>query len=417
MGYKQSIFNIKFSANNNTYLYNTLSGSLLSIDSEIINYLDNIEANLTPETNSHFDVLNKKAIIVNKEFNEFGYIFQKTQHYIYNQFPNNVSYTIATTNKCNYNCKYCFEGEKPVSNCDIDADAVSNFIISQIKTNPLLTHIRITWFGGEPLLNKAAIFKITNQINDTIIDKNIELKMSIITNGSLLSEELIRDTKINSAQITLDGINEIYADYKGTSVSNFKVVMSNIKRLSQIPNFSLGLRINCDKNNIQSIFDLIKLLDNEQLLGKIYIYLAPIYTGTSSDLSNEEFIDLQLKYFKLLKENGYKDALQNQLHRSRIMSCGFMGYGSYVIDTDGSLKKCERDIGDKQKNIGDIYHGKYYNEIELDYQQNDILEKCHNCSIYPICRGGCRKMRSLNKNIICELEKNRLLSLLKMLVD
>ena len=84
--------------------------------------------------------------------------------------------------------------------------------------------------------------------------------------------------------------------------------------------------------------------------------------------------------------------------------------------TADELKKCERDIGDENKIIGNIYEGKFFNNVEIGYQLNDILDYCNNCKIYPICRGGCRKMRELEKSIKCEQEKEHLLYLLKMLV-
>ena len=413
MIYKQSIFNNYFSCDNKKYVFNSLSGSLLSLDNDTFNYIDHIDINEHPEYNNNFDFFFRKGLIVKKDLDEMGYIFQKTQHHIYNQYPTHVSYTIAVTRKCNYKCQYCFEGNKKTGQFDLNANAVADFIVGQINTNPLLKHMRVTWFGGEPLLNKKAIIDISDRIISITKAKDIDYKASIITNGSLLDEEFIKKVKISSAQITLDGVENTYAEYKGTSIENYYKVIANIELLSKIKDFSLGIRVNCDRNNIESVFELVDLFDQKKLLNTTYIYLAQIYTGTISDLSDAEFYEILDRYYDVLYTRNCYNALKHQLHKSRIMSCGFMGYGSYVIDTDGTLKKCERDVGDDLKIIGDVYQGKFYNRIEKDYQQNDIIDKCYNCSIYPLCRGGCRKMREANKNVECELEKKHLFMLLK----
>ena len=407
--FKESIFNVCFRHLGDDYIYNSLSGAL--VKGNLTQYISDLA-----ENNNIQNELMKKGFIVNAQFNEFGYITQKTYDAIYNLFPTDISFTIVVTSKCNYSCKYCFEGDK-ISLNDIDEHKTADFIIKQIQSNPTLKHIRITWFGGEPFLNSLAIRRITERILPIIESRKIIYKGTVVTNGSFIDIDFMRQMQISSAQITLDGTAKTYALYKGVNEQYFTKVIQNIETIVSSKIINLAIRLNCDKNNIDSILRLVELLDQANLLNQTYTYLAPINTGMTSDLSEDEFYELQVNYYKYLSAHGYKAQLLKQLHKSRIMSCGFMGNGSYVLDVDGSLKKCERDIGFDDKSVGDIIFGKYYNNVEEDYQRNDILEKCVNFNIYPICRGGCRKLREHGDDINCAAKKKHLIDLLSIIIN
>lgn len=57
--------------------------------------------------------------------------------------------TIAPTLKCNLCCPYCFEENKPLFVMDSD---ICDQIVKFVNKHNFAKKIRITWFGGEPLL-------------------------------------------------------------------------------------------------------------------------------------------------------------------------------------------------------------------------------------------------------------------------
>lgn len=88
---------------------------------------------------------------------------------------NNVSYVIAPTLNCNYNCVYCFENKenrKLRMNFNTAEDILS-FIIKQIESNKLIKSIKITWFGGEPLLSYDLILEFSKKIIAKLNKMNI----------------------------------------------------------------------------------------------------------------------------------------------------------------------------------------------------------------------------------------------------
>ena len=94
--------------------------------------------------------------------------------------------------------------------------------------------IAIAWFGGEPLLEKELIRRVSHQIIDEVGVNNYNA--SITTNGSLIDDdtiELFKECKITSVQITLDGTEEQYnliKNYVNPQKFNYQTVITNIER-------------------------------------------------------------------------------------------------------------------------------------------------------------------------------------------
>lgn len=94
------------------------------------------------------------------------------------------SYTILPTFRCNARCIYCYEeGVTQTTMTPETVEQVIRFIVS--------THAgkkaKITWFGGEPLLGEGIIDRICEGLREA----GVEYKSTIISNGSLISPEII----------------------------------------------------------------------------------------------------------------------------------------------------------------------------------------------------------------------------------
>lgn len=114
-------------------------------------------------------------------------------------------YVIFTTTACNAACTYCFEkGYEAITMSDETADDVARYIE---KTRDKNQTIRLKWFGGEPLVNKAVIDRICGKLKAD----GVKYESSITTNGSLLSKcsdkELIDLWHIKDIQLTFDALD------------------------------------------------------------------------------------------------------------------------------------------------------------------------------------------------------------------
>ncbi|MBQ6622261.1 MAG: radical SAM protein, partial [Mogibacterium sp.] len=114
--------------------------------------------------------------------------------------PGNLLLTIAVTRACNFDCSYCFEGNrtgKPMSQ-EVE-DQLIKFIGRFYTPN-----VSLTWFGGEPLLAFDRILSIDRRIRD--LGKRVSA--AVITNGYLLDDykvSKLNDLNVDYLQLTHDG--------------------------------------------------------------------------------------------------------------------------------------------------------------------------------------------------------------------
>ena len=84
-----------------------------------------------------------------------------------------------------------------------DYDKIVDFILKTKNDK-----VKITWFGGEPLIRSDII----NYISTELTNKNVDFRSVIITNGLLLNSfdnfTLKNKWNINEIQVTFDGLNE-----------------------------------------------------------------------------------------------------------------------------------------------------------------------------------------------------------------
>ena len=95
-------------------------------------------------------------------------------------------FTLILTTDCNYRCSYCYQNRSNLYlNANIAKNAVDYFY-------PYFTDgCYLTFYGGEPLLAFDTIRAVVAQIEllEKINKKNI--RFSITTNGSLLTDDII----------------------------------------------------------------------------------------------------------------------------------------------------------------------------------------------------------------------------------
>lgn len=165
-----------------------------------------------------------------------------------------VNYHI--TSVCNYHCQYCFVGFRermPTKETafKIVKEIHKFFIKSGVKGG------RINIAGGEPLLYPY-LTDVINQAN------SLGLKVSIITNGSLLTEELISvwQGKIETIGISVDAIRDetnkaIGREQRGKSLS-----MAQLCDIADwIHKYGIKLKINTVVSKLNLHEDMLSLYE------------------------------------------------------------------------------------------------------------------------------------------------------------
>lgn len=98
-----------------------------------------------------------------------------------------MNFNILVTNKCNLNCKYCYEKTKKMNELNFD---LANKIIKFIETEIEIYNskkVKILFHGGEPTLNFEIIKYLIENIEEKI---KIKKYYEMTSNGFLISEEM-----------------------------------------------------------------------------------------------------------------------------------------------------------------------------------------------------------------------------------
>lgn len=334
---------------------------------------------------------------------------------IYNHFYNKSRYgkkcltaTVLLTWSCNFRCIYCYEGagELRCENMTKNrAGAIANFLIkcSEEQRGEL---IHVVLFGGEPLLNIDVGFHMLGILKEYCLTSHKELQCSLVTNGSLLTEEIVSgllNYNCKFVQITLDGPEYIHncrrvaKDGSGT----FQKVLHGITIMeefcSQIHTY---IRINVDKNNVDSI---PMLLDTLKDLGISHSQVdfgitRDSTSACSSYKSNclpEEYLpDILNELWKYSEANMFSKYPQPM---RKWTYCGLFDEYSFTFSPLGELYKCWEMVGDNKHKMGYIKDDGTLTDVTFayyDWLSIDPLKEpdCSDCKYLPICGGGCRML-------------------------
>jgi organic radical activating enzyme len=145
------------------------------------------------------------GIILRKRFRQLRYIKRIRQ--VIRYFTCKIrSMEISVTHACNYTCPGCYAGKLMEEPAKLTIGQIKKFVD---ECKPF--HVNIT--GGEPLL-RDDIVEIVDSIPKSVI-------VSIVTNGSLLTEEKLM--KLKKA-----GLNTVQLSYGKNYKNNLKVVQSPV---------------------------------------------------------------------------------------------------------------------------------------------------------------------------------------------
>ena len=319
----------------------------------------------------------------------------------YTKKTGNRGFTILPTYGCNARCIYCYEeGMKQVSMTPETVEQTIRFIIETHIGNT----VKLTWFGGEPLLRPDIIDRICEGMREAGID----YYSTMITNGSLITEEIIRkmktDWKLRNIQVSMDGAEEEYIFRK--KYVNYKdyyhSVMEAISRMSE-EGIRVSIRCNVDENNIDGVDRFLNDL-NSGITNKEHVsmYAAPL----NNVRTGEDDLSVWKKIVEFTERNASSEirpgGLIGMRRKFRISHCMADGNG-VVITPDGSLFPCEHCSPDSR--FGDVWNGATEPSVRSEFCRADrTAERCRNCTFLPDCTSfsncpihdtHCREMREL----------------------
>lgn len=414
--YKQSQYNIVvYRDKDYTILYNSFSGGIVKLKNSVYSKLS--ESDFIYDTFPFFYQLKKGGYVTDEFMNEFNRVHELMHMQSSNCFPKQVTYVIAPTLNCNLRCVYCFQKNlDAVKKCDRMSQSTMNkiveFILKSNMGNDNLESINLRWFGGEPMLCYEKILGLSSMLKAKIKDTKIKLNASMTTNGTLLDEEKMKDlasvANLTSIQITVDGSEKIYCEKKQTNSETFNKVIENILLSTQY--FNTKVRFNADKTNFKDIKAISQMLyekcKNKEKL-KVHFAQLRNYNGDCDECfyADDEYSEAKNEFYQNMYDNGYISQQPNiEPPKFKLKPfCGLKAVRNFVIDPLGNLYKCEHNLGDTTKIVGDIENGSYYNEEYQNFINDKKPEKCSKCEVFPLCNYAvCAVMQKLTGDENCK---------------
>jgi len=405
-------------------LYNILSGGLNVINQDLGDFLTekNEKEFLLEEysgNSKEIRELFEEGFLVDADVDERK-LYQS--NYIANQnkkFRTNshIGITIGTTILCNMGCPYCFESFKPNKSLRDEKviDGIVDFAENMIMSAPVKkwSMLSITWYGGEPLINKAAISSLSKRFIQLSEKHSIPFSASIITNGILLDKEawkLLNDNRIQNVQVTIDGSKEVHNTYrplKNSKAPNYEQILENLTLMPM--EIHTNIRVNTDKRVAAT---LPQLLDDLKLYGiwpqrheSFSISLARLrfYPASGNSeidyLTDNEYFEVQQQFsqLKVIKFNEW--GKQNKQPVARLKwklpdkqsDCAtYVSPYFFVFDPEGMIHKCWETIHDTKNSSGSSVFKHWSTEDfekYLSYSRTNIHTVCYNCKFNPVCEG------------------------------
>lgn len=308
-----------------------------------------------------------------------------------------MNYTLYLTEKCNLNCKYCFEKQKGEK--ELTFDDIKTIMDREVKFGS--KSCVLTFFGGEPLLKKDLIFDIVNYANKLEKENKIKFKYSITTNGTLIDEKFLKLAKENDFLIgySLDGNKETQnknrINYNGDGT--YDIVFENAQKLLKSVKKVVAMPV-ITKNNYM---DMTKNVEHLFEIGFKAINCAFDYTANWQDedlpILKNEYLKLADMYYERLKkgekiylqpfDNKISDYIKEQDCNEKCM----LGLKHVEVSSGKKIYPCTQFVGREEYEIGNIETGidnsKRKNLIKkLQTDENDI---CKECKIKKRCKHTC----------------------------
>ena len=397
---KVSLYNHLLPIDGQLHLFNAFRRGLHQVEESVVSALGRLERG---EENWDVDLpedfrraLIESGYVIEDDFDEHKVLLDQRE--LVRSDGSVVGLTIAPTIDCNFACPYCFEGsDKPqLRMSSLTMDSIIRFVRHQI-TNTTQALV-ITWFGGEPLLGLNEIGEMTTKLKEQIVDQyGLHYDASIITNGYMLTRsvaERLSNLSISQAQITLDGAAEHHDKrrFRKGGAPTFDRIIQNIVDSQDL--IKIKIRVNLDSENRGSFVSLVKYLyDDLGLRDKVNVYPAMMNDDGSEkwEKAYECMSDYTTDQITL-----HHDAVQ---HGVRVLNypnrvwvyCGASTPTFWTINPNGDLHKCWDTINDSSQAVGNVNteyidenkHEKWLSWSPFNYK------KCHNCSVMPLCMGGC----------------------------
>lgn len=320
---------------------------------------------------------------------------------------------------CNLRCTYCYAeggsygGQARLLDAET-ARSAARYLVRESGDSKALT---LVLFGGEPLLNMAAVKAAVEEAKKGASAVGKKLLVSLTTNGTLLDDETIRFLREHKVvvSVSLDGPPDVHdanrPDPSGRG--SYARILPQLRTLLENSPAAVAARVTLTPDQwsrCEEIFDhLIGLGFHE-------VGISPASPITKNLLPTREQEEALLQSLSAMARRFSKAAregrilpfgnlleLLGRLHtgRTKAVACG-AGYGYLAVDSGGEFYLCHRLAGENDFRVGNLQDGPDPEKIRscLDHVTAGKDTMCGSCWARTLCAGGCHYENHLRESTL-----------------
>ncbi len=321
---------------------------------------------------------------------------------------------LALAESCNLACVYCYcSSVRDIPNEGLMSEDVAQKAIDWLfNASRNATDLRITLFGGEPLINKS-VFKFIMDYSDSLASKRgKKIHYSMTTNGTLLDDMVIDYIKKHNfgLMVSLDGPPELHNAQcpMRDGAPSFNAAIQGIRKLMQRRK---RVTVRCTMTNARpNMLGLVHFFENcgfsRIVLGRAENPPNPSPWDCSeadkSDFDRQEHNELLPYVFEALNAGRipawfpYTKMLSepepdpDTIKPLSIFHCGACR-GVMTVGADGHLYPCHRFVGMSAFVIGHIDDGPDQEKIQDFWRRYDaaVDQDCSQCWARRRCKRPC----------------------------
>lgn len=316
---------------------------------------------------------------------------------------------------CNYSCDYCSQKfvERPETTTAKDiAPFMEKLEVLEFHED---VGLNVEFWGGEPLVYWKTLKPLAEAIRDKLSHWKVKPKFSIITNGSILTPEIIDWLMMMdfSVSISHDGPGQSIRGpdpfddpIKKDLILGFYRMMTRLKK-----QISFNPMLSAKNMSRKAIYDwFVNLTGDENIaLGEGSIVDAYDADGLTNSLqTKKDHFDFRRKAFgdiyltggkigfigQINKIDGFTRSVLSQSHSDHLgQKCGMDDEHVLAVDLHGNVLTCQNVSAVEISKNGESHLGgtlDKYDSVELKTSTHwSNRSECPSCPVLHLCKGAC----------------------------
>ena len=314
------------------------------------------------------------------------------------------------TDACNLDCTYCFinggkvegykESHMTVETARASVDAFARWKAPEGDKS-------VVFYGGEPLLNKAAFVATLEHLQQKVDEGVFAPKTDriLITNGTLLDEELVQVIVKHGVfpYLSIDGPPELHnrqRPFRSGGGGSFNVAVAGLRMLREV-GIEPGISITVTDEMLKDLPETLKWLAVNLEIKAVGFNMLESIPGRKyfADDYGERFADALLRCQEVCDEYGIyeervmRKAKQFVKREVYVFDCAACGE-QLTIAPDGQVGVCQGFVGTREffsGNVNDPNYDPRVDPVFIEWSAVSPLahDTCFDCPALGLCGGGC----------------------------